>query len=127
MDFLCNNRRNLNLSSKIGFTPNIRLQEGSGYPFRTIADLKGVYGMSERRFKESYVDETAVTSSSKIVKSVVMAGCRIGKECSVVNSVLGVGVVLGDRASLKDCRVGPRVKIEDGTRLEGAELVEEES
>jgi translation initiation factor eIF-2B subunit gamma len=43
----------------------------------------------------------------KVINSVIMDGVTIGDGAHIQNSVLCVRAVVQDRASLKDCQVGP--------------------
>lgn len=51
-----------------------------------------------------------------------MDGVEIGEGCSIQNSLLAAGATIKDRASLKDCSVGPGFVVGLGLDVKGEVL-----
>ena len=46
----------------------------------------------------------------------------VGDNCTIQNSILGSGVQLKERASVKDCQVGPGYTVAAGVEVKGEVL-----
>ena len=52
----------------------------------------------------------------------LMDNVVVGDNCTIQNSILGSGVQLKERASVKDCQVGPGYTVAAGVEVKGEVL-----
>lgn len=65
-----------------------------------------------------------IGANVKILNSVLLDGCNIADGVHIQGSIVGFGVTVGAKAQLRDCRVGPKVRVPENADHRDEDLTE---